>query len=171
VYARRGFLIGFLVLAVLSRATTAQEVELKLGQVRESDLSPGQTQSFVISLADGDFAQVAMNPRGQALIVKTYDPSGKPFGGAELGPAEDKLNLVAEVPGAYRVEVAAKDRRASGPYTIALEKVVTLAARLAPLKPVMESQRIQALRASVELGERERVNSFWEEIKKTVSFR
>jgi enterochelin esterase family protein len=44
--------------------------------------------------------------------------------------------------------------------------VVTLAARLAPLKPVAESQRIQALRASVERGERESVNLFWEEIKK-----
>jgi enterochelin esterase family protein len=138
-----------------------------LAQVRDSDLSPGQPQSFVISLADGDFAQIAVNPRGQALIVKTYDPSGKPFRGAQLGPAEDKLNLVAEIPGAYRVEVAGKDRRASGTYTIALEKVVTLAVRLAPLKPVAESQRILALRASVERGERESVNSFWEGINRT----
>jgi enterochelin esterase family protein len=138
-----------------------------MGQVRESDLSPDQTQSFVISLADGDFAQIAVNPRGHALIVKTYDPSGKPFRGAKLGPAEDKLNLVAEVPGAYRVEVAGEDRRASGTYTVALEKVVTLAERMVPLKPVTESQRIQALRASVECGERESVNSFWEEIKRT----
>jgi hypothetical protein len=138
-----------------------------LGQVRESSLSPSQAQSFVVSLGEGDFAQIGVNPRGQALVVKTYDPSGKPFRGAELGPAEDKLNLVAEGPGAYRVEIAAKDKRASGTYTIALEKVVTLAARLAPLKPVVENQRIQALRASVERGGRESVNAFWEEVKKT----
>ena len=164
--ARREFLIGFLVLVVLSRAIAAQEVELKLGQVRESDLSPGQTQSFVISLNDGDFSQIAVNPRGQALIVKSYDPSGKPFRGAELGPAADKLDLVAEVPGAYRVEVAGKDQGAGGTYSIMLEKVVTLAARLAPLKPVAESQRIQSLRSSIERGERESVNSFWKEIEK-----
>ncbi len=163
---QRGFLVSFLVVALLGRATTAQQVELKSGQVRESELSPAQTQSFVISLEDGDFAQIAVNPHGQALIVKTYDPSGKAFRGAELGPGEGKLNLVAEVPGAYRVEVAAKDRRASGAYNIALEKLVTLATRLAPLKPVAESQRIQALRASVERGDRESVKSFWEEIKK-----
>ena len=166
-YSRRGFLIGCFVLAVLSRAVTAQEVELKLGQVHESDLAPGQRQLFVISLVDGDFVQLSMNPRGQALIVKTYDPSGKPFRGAILGPAEDKLKLVAEVPGAYRVEVAGKNGRASGTYTIVLEKVVTLAARMEPLKPVVESQRIQALRASVESGEVESVNLFWDEIKKT----
>ncbi|HEX6895851.1 MAG TPA: hypothetical protein VF146_11295, partial [Bryobacteraceae bacterium] len=74
-YSQRGFLIGCLVLAVFGRAVTAQEVELKLGQVHESDLDPGQTQSFVISLVDGDFAQLSINPRGQAFIVKTYDPS------------------------------------------------------------------------------------------------
>jgi len=166
VNAQRAFLIAFVVLAVWSRATLAGEPELKLGQVRESSLSPGQAQSFVVSLGDGDFAQIGVNPRGQALVVKTYDPWGKPFRGAELGPQEDKLNLVAEVPGAYRVEVAAVNKRATGTYTIALEKVVTLAARLAPPKPVAESGRIQALQASVQRGDRESVNAFWEEVKK-----
>jgi len=167
VFAHRASLIALLVVAVWSRANLAEEVELKLGQVRESVLSPSQAQSFVISLGDGDFALIRVDSRGQALIVKTYDPSGKPFRGAELGPGKDKLTLVAEVPGAYRVEVAAKDKRASGTYTIALEKVVALAARLAPRKPVVESRRIQALRASVERGERDSVNAFWEELTKT----
>ena len=163
-YGQRASLIAFFIVVVWSRATPASELELKLGQVRESSLSPGQKQSFVVSLGEGDFAQIGVNPRGQALVVKTYDPSGKPFRGAELG-SEDKLNLVAEVPGDYRVEVAAKGKRATGTYTIALEKLVTLAARLASPKPVVESQRIQALRASVERGERDSVSSFWEEVK------
>jgi enterochelin esterase family protein len=167
VYAHRAALIAFFVIAVWNRATFAGELELRLGQVREGSLSPGQTQSFVVSLSEGDFVQIGVNPRGQAFVIKTYNPLGQPFRGAELGPEEDKLNLVAEAPGAYRVEVAAKDKRASGTYTIALEKVVTLAARLAPLKPVVESQRIHALRASVERGEWDSVNSFWEEVKKT----
>ncbi len=164
--AQRASLIAFFVVAVWSRATLAGELALKLGQVRESSLSPGQAQSFVVSLGDGDFAQIGVNSRGQALIVKTYDPSGKPFRGAELGPEEDKLNFVAEVPGAYRVEVAAVDKRATGAYTIALEKVVTLAARFAPLRPLVESPRIRALRASVQRGDRDSVNSFWEEVRK-----
>ncbi len=165
-YTRRTSLIALVVVAVWSRATLAEELELKLGQVCESVLSPGQAQSFVVSLGNGDFAQVGVNPRGQALIVKSYDPSGKPFRGAELGPQEDKLNLVAEGSGAYRVEVAAKDKRAGGTFTISLEKVVALAARLAPPKPVVESQRMQALRASVERGERNSVTAFWEDVKK-----
>lgn len=112
-YAQRASIIAFFVVAVWNRATPAGELELKLGQVRESSLSPGQAQSFVISLGESDFAQIVVNPRGQALVVKTYDPSGKPFRGAELGPDEDKLNLVAESPGVYRVEVAAKEKRAT----------------------------------------------------------
>jgi len=166
VYTQRLSLIVFFVVAVCGKATLAIEPELKLGHVRESSLSPGEAQSFVVSLADGDFAQIAVNPRGQALFVKTYDPSGKPFRGAELGPDEGKLNLVAEAAGAYRVEAAAVDKRATVTYTIALEKVVTLTARLAPPKPVVESQRIRALRASVERRERDSVDSFWEEVKR-----
>lgn len=49
-YAQRGFLVGFLVLAVLSTALIAQEAELKLGQIRESALSPSQTHSFIVLL-------------------------------------------------------------------------------------------------------------------------
>ena len=165
-YAQRASLIAFFVVTVWSRATLAGEPELKLGEVRESSLSPGQAQSFMVSLGDGDFAQIEVNPRGLALVVKTYDPSGKPFRGAELGPQEGKLNLVAEVSGAFRVEVAAVDTLATGPFTIALEKVVTLAARLAPPKPVAVSPRIQALEASVQHGERDSVNLFWEEVRK-----
>jgi hypothetical protein len=59
---------------------------------------------------------------------------------------------MAESTGSFKVEVAAKES-ASGTYTVALEKVVTLATRLAPLRPVVESQRIQALRDSVERGD------------------
>ncbi len=165
-HAQRASLIAFLLVAVWSGAAPAGELELNPGQVRESSLSPNQAQSFVVSLGEGDFAQIGVDPRGQGLVIKTYAPSGKPFRGAEVGPAGGKLNLVAEGPGAYRVEVAAKDKRASGGYTIVLEKVVTLAARLAPPRPVVESRRIEALRASVERGERESVNAFWEEVKK-----
>jgi enterochelin esterase-like enzyme len=165
VYAQRASLIAFFVVTVWSTATLGGEPELKLGHVRESSLSAGQAQSFVVSLGDGDFAQIGVNPRGLALVVKTYDPSGKPFRGAELGPEEDKLNFVAEASGSYRVEVAAVDKRATGTYTIALERVVTLAARLEPPKPVVDSRRIQALQASIQRGEKESVNSFWEEVR------
>jgi enterochelin esterase family protein len=159
--------MGFCVFAVWSGATPAREVELELRDVREIRLGPGQARSFAVSLGEGDFARIGVSPRGQALIVKTYDPSGKPFRGAELGPEEGELNLVAEVPGVYHVEVAAKDKRASGTYAIMLKKVVTLAARLAQPKPAVESPRIEVLRASAGGGEQNSVNLFWEEVRKS----
>ena len=152
--------------AVCGRAILAADSELKLGQTLEGSLIPGQPQSFVVSLGDGDFVQIRVNPRGQPLIARTYDPSGKPFRGGQLGPQADRLTLVAEASGAYRVEVAALNRRAEGTYSIALEKVVTLAARLAPLGPLVESRRIRALRASLGRGERDSVDSFWDEVRK-----
>ncbi len=164
--AYRAFLIAFFVVAVGSSAALAVEPELKLGHVREGSLRSGEAQSFVISLGYGDFADIGVNSRGQTLVVKTYEPSGKPFRGAELGPDGGQINFVTEASGAYRVVVTAADKRATVTYTIALEKVVTLAARLAPLKPVVESRRIRALGASVERGEWDSVNAFWEQVKK-----
>ena len=164
---RRASLIAIpVLLCICSRAALAGELELRLGQVHESVLGPGQEQSFVVSLGEGDFAQIAVSSREQSLLVKTYDPSGKPFRGAELGPNEDRLNLVAEGSGLYRMRVAAMDKRVSCAFTIVLEKLVTLAARLAPPKPVVESQRIQALRASVERGDRGCVPAFWTEVER-----
>jgi hypothetical protein len=64
VYAQRASLIAFLFVAVWSRATPAGELELKLGQVREISLSPSQAQSFVVSLGEGDFAQIGVNCGG-----------------------------------------------------------------------------------------------------------
>lgn len=165
-YAQHIFLTAFFVVAIWSRPTSALEPELNLGQARESSLRPGEAQSFLISLAEGDFAQIGVKPRSQVLVVKTYSPMGQLFRGTEIGPQDGNLYMVSESAGLYRVEVAGKDKGASGTFTIGLEKVVTLATRLAPLKPVVESQRIHALRGSVERGERESVNTFWEEVKR-----
>ena len=166
-YSQRAPLITFLALALCARTASASDLELKPGQLHESALPPGQTQSFVISLNAGDFALLAFNPRGQILVVKTCDPSGKPFRGAELGPQQDKLALVAQAPGAYRVEVAAKDPRASATFSISLERLVPLAERLAPPKPVVESPRIHALRASLQRGEQNSLSTFWQEVQQT----
>ena len=116
--AQRAIPYVLFLVVIWTRGISAGQLELRLGQVHESSFSSGQAQSFVVSLAEGDFAQIAMNPRGQVVIVKTYDPRGKPFRGAELGPEEDRLNFVAEGAGAYGVEVSAKDKHASGTYTL-----------------------------------------------------
>ena len=99
-------------------------------------------------------------------MVIAYDSSGSKFRGTTLGPDEGKFNFVADRPGTYRVEVAASDKTVAGAFTITLEKVVTLTARLAPPKPLHESPRIKLLRASLESGKQESVDAFWDEVKK-----
>ena len=158
--------IAFSVLAVCSLGAFAGDPQLAPGQAHEGRLGPGQAQSFVVSLSEGDFARIRLSPRGQALVIKTYTPSGRPFRGAEPGPGEGNLDLVAESAGAYKVEIAAVDKSASAAFSIVLEKVATLAERLAPLEPLVESPRIRALRAAVREGNQQSVTAFWEEIRK-----
>ena len=167
-HSRRVSLIAFVILAISSMVAFAADPELKPGQSLDSSLSPGQTQSFVISLDCGEFAQIGVTVQGHALVLKTYTPSGKPFRGTEVGPQGGTLNLVAEAAGAYRVEVTTTDKSAAEglKITIALQRVVPLAARLVP-KPVVESPRIQALRASAENDRQRNADLLWEEIKKT----
>jgi enterochelin esterase-like enzyme len=167
VCAKQLSLIAFLVLLPFSLGSFANEDELAVGKVREGVLGAGKTQSFVVALNAGDFAQIKFDPRGKELVVITYDPSGTRFRGATGGPDEGEFTFVAEGTGKYQVEVAASDKTVAGAFTITLEKIVTLAARLVPAKPLRESPRIKALRASVDSGKQGSVDAFWEEVKKT----
>jgi hypothetical protein len=87
--------------------------------------------------------QIKFDPHGKKLVVITYDPSGTRFRGATGGPDEGEFTFVAERTGKYRVEVAASDKTVAGASTITTEKIVTLAARLVPAKPLRESPRIR----------------------------
>jgi enterochelin esterase-like enzyme len=164
--AKQLLLIAFLIFLPFTTTSFANDTELAVAKVHEGFLSAGKSQSFAVSLNAGDFAQINFDPRGKELVVIAYDPSGSKFRGATLGPDADKFNFVADRPGTYRLEIAASDKTIGGAFTITLEKVVTLTARLAPPKPLHESPRIKALRASLEAGKKESVDAFWDEVKK-----
>jgi enterochelin esterase-like enzyme len=164
--AKHLLLIACLIFLPLSSASSAKDSELTVKKVQESVLSAGKAQSFAVSLNAGDFAQINVDPRGKELVLIIYDPSGRKFRGTALGPNTEGFNFAAERPGTYRVEVAACNESVAGAFTITLEKVVTLSARLAPPKPVHESPRIKLLRVSLESGKQESVDAFWEEVRK-----
>ena len=163
--AKQLSLIASLILLLFSTGSLANDAELSVAKVREGVLSAGKPQSFAVSLNAGDFAQINLDPRGKELVVIAYDPSGSKFRGTTLGPNADTFNFVAERPGSYRVEVAARNESVAGAFTITLEKVVTLSARLAPPKPLHESPRIRLLKASLESGKQESIDAFWDEVK------
>ena len=158
--------LAFLIFLLFRLNTFATDTELDVAKAQQGALSAGKAQVFVISLQAGDFAQISLDPRGKELVVVAYDPAGKRFRGATLGPDPDQFAFIGDGAGRYRVEVAAEDKTVEAAFTITLDKVVPLAVRLAPLKPLYESPRIKALKASVEAGEKGSVDAFWKEVKK-----
>jgi len=155
-----------LVLTFVNISSFASDLALTVAQTREGTVSAGKPQSFVVVLDAQDYAQIKLDPRGKELALVVYDPAGSRFRGAHLGPGESRFSFVAGLAGSYRVEVAATDTTSEAAYTITLEKTVSLRARLAPLKPLYESSRIRALRASVEAGSPGSIDAFWKNIEK-----
>jgi len=152
---------------MLSSATpAATETELAVGKAQEGALAAGKPQSYALMLNAWDFVEVELEPHGAELVIIAYDPSGSKARGAKLGPDGGKIAFVAEATGRYRLEVTPGEKAKEGTYTITLDKIVTLADRLAPATAKYESPRIKILRAAVESGKRGSAAAFWDEVKK-----
>jgi MacB-like periplasmic core domain len=164
--AKQEWLFAWLVFLLFSGAALADVTELSVGKVREGTLSAGNAQSYVVSLNAWDYARINVEPRGKEIVVIAYDPSGRKFRGARIGPGESRFDFVVERSGMHRIEIAASDKTAEGNYSITLEKIVPFAARLAPPKQVLESPRIKLLKASVQAGNRQSVDACWEEVRR-----
>jgi enterochelin esterase-like enzyme len=148
----------------ISISCLTSKTELTVAKAREGVVGTGKPQSYELVLKAEDYVEIKVDPRGKELTLIAYDPSGRKFRGATLGPEEDNFDFVVDGPGKYRLEVSNHDIDRF--YTITLEKIVSLHARLHPPKPAYESPRINALRAAVEAGNRESIGSFWKEVEK-----
>ena len=85
--AQRASILIFLIVVPFCVASTASDVELKLGgSAQAGNLSAGNTQSHVLSLTAGDFAQVSIETHGSEFVVIAYGPSGNKVRGFEVGP-------------------------------------------------------------------------------------
>ncbi len=143
----------------------AGETQLAVGRTAEGVIGAGKAQSYDLVLNAGDYAEIKLDPHGKELTLITYDQAGNKLRGAKLGPEKDKFDFVVDRAGKYRLEVAATDNAIAGSYTITLEKIVSLAARLVSLKPAYESPRINALRTAVETGNLASVGTFWQQVE------
>ncbi|MGB8321914.1 MAG: enterochelin esterase [Candidatus Acidiferrum sp.] len=164
--AKRQWVIAFLIFMACGICIFAKDGDLMVGKAREGALREGKPCSFTLTLETGDFAQLNLDPRGKEVVVLSYDPASHRFRGAKIGPGQGAFDFIAERAGAYRIDISAEDKTADGMFTITLEKIVAVSARLAPGKPRYESPRIAALRTSLASGKPESVNEFWEEIQK-----
>ena len=158
--------LASLLLLPLTLAASPNDTQLTVATAQEATLSPGKSQSFSVLLSAGDFAQIGLDPRAKELTLLVFGPSGTKCRGARLGPREATFTFIADRPGSYRIEVSAADKSAKGPFTIALDKVLSLSIRLAFAKPILESPSIKQLRSSLESGQEGSLDAFWQEIQK-----
>jgi enterochelin esterase-like enzyme len=165
--AKRAPILIFLIVVPFCVACAASDIELARGNAQVGNLSSGKTQSYVLSLTAGDFAQISIETHGLEFVVIVYGPSGNKVRGFEVGPDDAKVGFVTEVSGPHRLEVSLGEKAGGGNYSITLTKIVPLADRIAAAAPATyESPRIKSLRAAVESGQRGSIDSFWEEVKK-----
>jgi hypothetical protein len=106
-----------------TEAQDAQEVDLlEQGKSIERELAAGQSHSYQIELAEGDFLSVAVEQRGIDVAVKALGPDGKQISEIDSEPrkqGEEILSQVAEVAGSHRLIVQFSQRVAlAGRYEI-----------------------------------------------------
>lgn len=94
------------------------------GAALEADLAKGETHSYRIDLAAGQYADLTVDQRGVDVVIVLKAPDGRQLRRVDSltgdhGP--EPLPFIAGQAGAYRVEVGSLDAGARGPYTIVLE--------------------------------------------------
>jgi CHAT domain-containing protein len=127
-------------------AQKAQEVDvIEQGKPVERELAAGETHTYQITLAEGDFLNVAVEQRGINVAVKVLGPDGKQISeiDSEIRKhGEERASQVAEVAGSYRLSVQSAQREASaGRYEI---RVVELRAATENDRQLQEARKLSA---------------------------
>src|SRR5262249_19934675 len=111
----------------LLSAPSQDSTVLNPGAKLERELLPKQKHSYQITLAQGQYARVVAEQRGIDLVLRCFGIDGKVVAETDLESrlnGEEKLELVAEQAGAYRVEVEPRYKVfAAGRYTIVLAEL------------------------------------------------
>ena len=162
---RFALLMPVFLLLVSCLGLWAADTELQAGKAHDGTLSAPKTDSYSLTLKAGDLAETNVVTYGTKLIISVYGPSGTKVRGFRFNGPGGKIQFVADDPGGYRLEVALDATAKEGSYTIALTRIVALAARLAPVGDRYQSPRIKALRTALDQGQANAVEAFWQEIK------
>jgi CHAT domain-containing protein/Tfp pilus assembly protein PilF len=99
---------------------------LEAGQAVEREIAGGQTQSYRITAASGQFVGVAVRQEGTDVAEKVFAPDGRLVAefNSEVRPrGEERADFVAEAAGAYRLNVEGQVRGTSGRYEIRVTEV------------------------------------------------
>jgi CHAT domain-containing protein/Flp pilus assembly protein TadD len=89
--------------------------QLELGKPIEQELAGGQSHSYRMTLAAGQYVKLLVDKRGIDLTVKLFGPDGKQITEFESEirmQGQETLELVAEEAGSYRLDVEVKQKDA-----------------------------------------------------------
>src|SRR5262249_6618391 len=92
-------------------AQSQDSTVLKIGGSVERDLSGGEKHGYQITLAQGQFARVLAEQRGIDLVLRCFGIDGKLVAETDVESrlnGEEKLELVADVQGVYKLEVESR---------------------------------------------------------------
>jgi len=112
------FLIALLMLPHgLTRPAAAQAEgrTLAIGDVVERELVGGESHSYRVTLTAGEFFRARVTERGVDVLVKVFGPGGQHLFTADGWYSSwepDRVSLVAEAGGEYRLEVSALNKDA-----------------------------------------------------------
>ena len=110
--------------ALIREQDVRQITALELGMPIERELAGGQSHSYQITLAEGQYAFIVVEQRGIDVVVQLLGTDGKSIADfdAEIGiQGEEKVEVVAETAASCRMLVKAKyPRLSAGRYEIRL---------------------------------------------------
>lgn len=129
-----------------STQPSAQEVTaLEASKPIERELAGGQEHSYDIRLAEGQYASLIVEQRGLDVVVQLLAVTGKirlSFDGEYRSQGEEKVEMVAEAAGSYRLSVKASSKSApTGQYEI---RVAELRAATKNDRLMHEARKLEA---------------------------
>lgn len=101
-------------------------VRLIAGQTLQTQLSPHELDTFLVSMKAGEFASVRITEKHIRLHARVYDPAGKLIHWVDQNRMGDKevVTIFSTIPGSYRVIVGWNfEPPLTGDYTITLQSV------------------------------------------------
>jgi CHAT domain-containing protein/tetratricopeptide (TPR) repeat protein len=115
----------------------AREASLAADKVIECPLTGGQSHTYRLPLAAGQFADLKVEQKGINVIVRVLDPASHPLADydSESRPmGEEHIGLVADSAGAYQIQVQAK---------YAHDPVAAYSIELLTIRPMTHQEQLQ----------------------------
>jgi CHAT domain-containing protein/Tfp pilus assembly protein PilF len=140
--------------SLLAEQTGQEATALEPGKPIERELSGGQKHTYQLALAEGQYANVIVEQRGIDVAAQLYGVDGQLIANIDFesrNQGQEKIEVVAEAAGGYRLEVEPALKKApAGRYEILLNEVRVATGDERALQGArkLERQSVQLCRAN-----------------------